>query len=82
MSFYVKVIQGRDEDWYPTIVGGNNEPVFTGEGHHNRVDAIAISRAVLPDARIVVYKGAESEGMAYALGPGESAVVIEGPAEK
>lgn len=42
----IEVFKGVDGGWYIRLIAGNNEPLFTSEGHENRVDAAAIAGAV------------------------------------
>jgi uncharacterized protein YegP (UPF0339 family) len=42
----IKVFKGADGDWYIRLIAGNNEPLFTSEGHQNKGDASQIANSV------------------------------------
>lgn len=46
---YIKVFEGKDKLWYSRIVGGNNEIIWSSEGHVTKQSALKTARSLYLD---------------------------------
>lgn len=54
---YVRVFEGKDEQWYYEAIAANREILMTSEGFTRHADALRAAENSCPNARLIEGKG-------------------------